>query len=84
MIRLVARVQERGQVTLPKLLRDRTGIKAGDDLIFERVEDGRFTASVESVMTIAEMIDAFREEGELGDYEREVRAAESELADNYR
>ncbi len=81
---IAARVQGRGQVTLPKALRDRTGIKPGDDPIFRRLENGRFEASVESVMTIAEMIDTFREDGALGDYEAELRDAEAELADNYR
>lgn len=80
----IARVQERGQVTIPKAIREEIGIKPGDDLIFRRVGEHDFLASVEPVLTIAEMLAAFREEGGLGDYEAEVRVAEADLAENYR
>ena len=35
-----AKISEKGQVTIPKPLRDRLGIRVGDELDFE-VEDGR-------------------------------------------
>lgn len=39
-----AKVSEKGQVTIPKPLRDRLGISAGDELDFE-VEAGRIVAA---------------------------------------
>jgi len=42
--RLRARVTERGQVTIPKRLRDRLGIRAGETLEFDEAEGGRLVA----------------------------------------
>lgn len=39
-----ARVSEKGQVTIPKRLRERLGIRAGETLDFEE-EDGRLVAA---------------------------------------
>lgn len=38
-----AKVSEKGQVTIPKKVRDQLGIRVGDELDFE-VEDGRIVA----------------------------------------
>lgn len=35
-----SRVGERGQVTIPKALRTRYGVKAGQEVLFEEHEDG--------------------------------------------
>ena len=37
-------VSEKGQVTIPKRLRDRLGIRAGEVLDFEEEEEGRLVA----------------------------------------
>ena len=37
---VAARVTSKGQVTVPKVVRDALGIREGDEIIF-RVEDGR-------------------------------------------
>ncbi len=39
----MTRISEKGQVTIPKRLRDQLGIRAGDDLDFA-VEEGRLVA----------------------------------------
>jgi AbrB family looped-hinge helix DNA binding protein len=39
-----AKVSEKGQVTIPKRLRDQLGIRVGDELDFE-VEQGRLVAA---------------------------------------
>ena len=83
-MKLATRIQERGQVTVPKALRDQAGIHPGDNVFLRYVGPGRIELTAFPSMTIAEMLDAYREEGDLGDYEAEVRAAEAELAENYR
>ncbi len=42
--RLRSTVSEKGQVTIPKAIRDRLGIQAGAVLEFEEAEGGRLTA----------------------------------------
>lgn len=42
--RLRSRVSEKGQVTIPKPIRDRLGIEAGVVLEFDEPEAGRLTA----------------------------------------
>lgn len=36
----MSRVTQKGQVTIPKQIRDELGIQAGDEIRFERTEDG--------------------------------------------
>ncbi len=38
-------VTVKGQVTIPKPVRDRLGVKPGDEVTFELAEDGRVTLS---------------------------------------
>ena len=83
-MKLATRLQERGQLTVPKSLRDRAGLHPGDNVFLRYVGPGRIEVIAFPSMTMAEMLDAYREEGELGDYEAEVRAAEAELAEHYR
>ena len=83
-MKLATRLQERGQLTVPKSLRDRAGLHPGDNVFLRYVGPGRIEVSAFPSMTMAEMLDTYREEGELGNYESEVRAAEAELAENYR
>ena len=45
-MRAVGRVQARGQVTLPRELREATGIAPGADLLFLPLGPGRFEARV--------------------------------------
>jgi bifunctional DNA-binding transcriptional regulator/antitoxin component of YhaV-PrlF toxin-antitoxin module len=42
----IGRVQARGQVTLPRELREATGIEAGAELVFFPLGPGRFEARV--------------------------------------
>ncbi|KAB7516012.1 AbrB/MazE/SpoVT family DNA-binding domain-containing protein [Halosegnis rubeus] len=36
----MSKVTSKGQVTIPKSIRDRLGIEAGDEVIFEETDDG--------------------------------------------
>ncbi len=44
--RRISRVGERGQVTIPKSLRGRYGIKPGQEVMFEEHEDGLLISKV--------------------------------------
>ena len=53
-----ATINSRGQVTLPKPIRDRLGLKAGDRIAFTIEDDGRLvvTPLTGSVMDLAGML----------------------------
>jgi antitoxin PrlF len=72
-LNMKAIVSERGQVTIPKAIRDRLGIRPGTELDFE-AERGRLVARkvnaqdpVDAVYGILEM------EGSVDDFIREIR-----------
>ena len=51
-------VGERGQVTLPKRLRKRLGIRGGDEVVVREDEDGRIV--VEKAVTEADLAEGYR------------------------
>lgn len=44
-----ATVTSKGQVTIPKAVREILGVKAGDRLVFVQLEDGRIVVEPETV-----------------------------------
>lgn len=73
------RVQERGQVTIPKEIRDRLDLKKGDLVTFVETEEGVIIKPAEIVMSAAldEIGEALKERGlsleELMERGREIR-----------
>jgi antitoxin PrlF len=66
-------VSERGQVTIPKALRDRLGIRAGTELDFE-AERGRLVARKVSAQDPVDALYGTLElEGSVDDFIRELR-----------
>ena len=66
-------VSEKGQVTIPKALRDRLGIRAGQVLDFQE-EDGRLVAKkVNPVDPVAAVWGILRSRGSSDDIIRELR-----------
>jgi AbrB family looped-hinge helix DNA binding protein len=55
-------VGERGQVTLPKRLRERLGIRGGDEVVVREAEDGRIV--VEKAVTEADLAEGYRARSE--------------------
>lgn len=76
-----ARVTSKGQVTIPKDVREALGVREGDSLLFE-VEGGRVTIrAVKKPVSFADYAGALREgEGmswdEINDYVRDLRGHE--------
>jgi AbrB family looped-hinge helix DNA binding protein len=85
-IRAVAkpRIQERGQVTLPKQIRERAGMKPGDKVFFHYVGPGRIEICTYPRMTMSEMIERYQVDEPLGDLEAILREEEEHLADEFR
>lgn len=73
------RVQERGQVTIPKEVRERLGLKKGDLVTFVETEEGVIIKPAEIVVSAAldEIGEALKERGlsleELIERGREIR-----------
>lgn len=73
------RVQERGQVTIPKEIRDRLDLKKGDLVTFVETEEGVIIKPAEIVVSTAldEIGEALKEKGisleELIERGREIR-----------
>jgi AbrB family looped-hinge helix DNA binding protein len=56
----IARVQARGQVTLPKEVRDAAGVEPGDAVIVEATGRGTVELRVVPRMTLAETFERYR------------------------
>jgi antitoxin PrlF len=66
-------VSEKGQVTIPKLLRDRLGLRAGTELDFEE-DRGRLVArKVAPEDPVDEVYGVLELEGSVDDFIREIR-----------
>lgn len=76
------KVQARGQVTIPREVRRRAGIKPGDTLTIEVVGPGELKVRVLPTMTLKEMWERFRIEGPV-DWAKEREAAEAEQAEEF-
>jgi len=55
-------VGDRGQVTLPKQLRDRFGIRGGDEVLVHEDDEGRIV--VEKAVTEADLAEGYRARSE--------------------
>jgi AbrB family looped-hinge helix DNA binding protein len=61
------RVTEKGQVTIPKDLRDALGIGAGTEVVFERADDTIVVRKVQGGATRGrQLVDRLRGRGDLG------------------
>jgi len=60
----LARVQARGQVTLPREVRKRLGIKPRDMLVFQFDDDGEIRLSVLPFVTSAELFARYPGDGQ--------------------
>lgn len=77
------RVGERGQVTIPKELRERFGIEGGDDVVIRETE-GRIV--IERAVTRAELAEGYRRRAErartlAADLEAVSSEADDQLGD---
>lgn len=81
---LVGRVQERGQVTVPRTIRDACGIEPGTELAFVQTGPDRFECRVLPAEAITEVLARYAMPGTAPDLDA-LRAEESdELALPYR
>jgi AbrB family looped-hinge helix DNA binding protein len=76
----IARVQARGQVTLPKEVREAAGVEPGDAVIVEATGRGRVELRVVPRLTLAETFERYRIDGPI-DLAAERRQWEAEAAD---
>ncbi len=63
-----SRVGERGQVTIPKALRNRYGVKPGHEVVFEEVEDGLLIRKVVRDDPLRELLGRIREPVDVDEY----------------
>lgn len=78
-----ARVTSKGQITVPKEIRDALGVRAGDSLIFEVENGGAKVRVVRKPVSFADYAGAWREgEGmtieEVNAYVRDLRGHEDD------
>jgi antitoxin PrlF len=59
------RVTEKGQVTIPKDVRDRLGIGAGTEVVFEQVEEGVVIRKVGGQARGRQLVDRLRSRGDV-------------------
>lgn len=72
-------VGERGQVTIPKHLRERFGIEGGDEVVV-RERDGRIV--IETAVTAADLAEGYRRRAEAAAALEEEMAGVSREADD--
>lgn len=80
---MVMKLQERGQVTLPKKLREDLGLKPGDSVVAVPDRNGVYRLERLERMSIDEMIERWgrKEPTSTEEVERMIRAAREEEAD---
>ncbi len=75
---LIATVQSRGQITLPKEAREFANIEPGDRLLVRRLESGRLELERMQTLSFAEMLDRLGGGVEI-DVDEVMRATRAEL-----
>ena len=63
----LSKVQARGQVTLPRSIRQATGVKAGDVVLFQPVGPGTVQLKVLPRLTLAEALGRYQVKGPVDD-----------------
>src|SRR5687768_5367890 len=76
----IGRIQARGQVTLPKDVREAAGVVPGDSVIIEATGHGKVELRVVPKLTLAETFERYRIEGPV-DLAAERAEWEAEAAD---
>lgn len=56
----LGKVQSRGQITLPRAIREAAGVKPGDTVIVRAIGPGRVEIKVLPLLTLEEMFERFR------------------------
>jgi AbrB family looped-hinge helix DNA binding protein len=82
---VVMKLQERGQITLPKKLRDEMGLRQGDSVV--AIPDGRGGYRLERLehMKFEEIVQRWgrKEPSKVEDVERAIQAGEDAEADEF-
>ena len=63
----LSKVQTRGQVTLPRSIRQAAGVKPGDVVLFQPLGPGTVQLKVLPRLTLAEALERYRVEGPIDD-----------------
>ena len=79
-----ATVHTRGQVTLPKWLREETGMEAGVPITFRKSGPNSIEVIAQPRRSLMALIREYQIDQPIGDFEELVREAEGELAENFR
>ena len=79
-----ATVHPRGQVTLPKWLREETGMEAGVPITFRKSGPNSIEVIAQPRRSLMEFIERYQVDRPIGDFEELVREAEAEQAENFR
>jgi len=79
-----ATVHPRGQITLPKQLREETGLEAGVPVTFRKSGPNSIEIIAQPRRSLMELIHRYQVDQPIGDFEALVREAEAEQADNFR
>lgn len=79
-----AKVQERGQLTLPKQIRDEAKVGHGDIVSAEVNEHGQIVLTPRRHLTIHDLRRMFPITEPIGDFEESMRRAEQRLAEEFR
>ena len=68
-----SRVGERGQVTIPKELRTRYGVKPGNDVVFEERKDGLLIKRIVREDPLRELVGRIRDDVDVDRYLEQTR-----------
>jgi AbrB family looped-hinge helix DNA binding protein len=76
----LAKVQSRGQITLPREVRQATGIRAGDTVIFQTTENGTIELRILHHLSLRELLDKWSvdEAVDVEALRREAQEAEAQ------
>jgi len=77
-------LQERGQITVPKTVREQVKAKRGDRFTVDVNDDGQIVMTPKRHLTIYDLQRMFPITGPVGDFEENMREAERKLAEEFR